>query len=106
MTYMRAASADGRRAQDPIGISISPSAGQDVRGPYAALDSVLAVDQTTIPGSCSCIMELNPEHILSDADSTTRSAQIGTEASTESPPLDRLDMDKLPRSQKPGDRRA
>ncbi|MBI3971080.1 MAG: hypothetical protein HY332_07295 [Chloroflexi bacterium] len=60
------ASADGRRAQDPIGISISPSAGLDVRGPYAALDSVLAVDQTTIPGGCSYIMELNPEHVRRD----------------------------------------
>ena len=32
------ASADGRRAQDPIGISISPAAGQDACGPYAALE--------------------------------------------------------------------
>ncbi len=58
-----AASPAGRKAQDPIGISISPSAGVDVRGPYAALDSVLTVDQTTIPGGCSYIMELNPEWV-------------------------------------------
>jgi pyruvate-formate lyase len=58
-----AASADGRHAQDPIGISVSPSAGHDIRGPYAALDSVLALDQTAIPGGCSYIMELNPEHV-------------------------------------------
>lgn len=57
-----AASADGRKAQDPVGISMSPSAGLDVRGPYAALDSVLSLDQTAIPGGCSYIMELNPEH--------------------------------------------
>ncbi|MGH2352080.1 MAG: pyruvate formate lyase family protein [Chloroflexota bacterium] len=61
-----AASADGRRAQDPIGISMSPSAGQDVRGPYAALDSVLTLDQTAIPGGCSYIMELDPAYLRSD----------------------------------------
>jgi formate C-acetyltransferase len=58
-----AASPDGRRAQDPIGISMSPSAGQDIRGPYAALDSVLSLDQTAVPGGCSYIMELNPEQV-------------------------------------------
>ena len=76
------ASADGRRAQDPIGISISPAAGQDACGPYAALDSVLAVDQTTIPGGCSYIMELNPEHIRPDSAPGNASA-------------DTLDVEKL-----------
>jgi choline trimethylamine-lyase len=61
-----AASPDGRKAQDPIGISMSPSAGLDVRGPYAALESVLALDQTAIPGGCSYIMELNPEHVAAE----------------------------------------
>jgi pyruvate-formate lyase len=58
-----AASADGRKAQDPVGISVSPSAGRDVRGPSAALDSVLSLDQTAIPGGCSYIMELDPRHV-------------------------------------------
>ncbi|HUX85626.1 MAG TPA: pyruvate formate lyase family protein, partial [Chloroflexota bacterium] len=62
-----AASPDGRHAQDPIGISLSPSAGQDVRGPYAALDSILSIDQTSIPGGASYIMELNTQHVRDDA---------------------------------------
>jgi formate C-acetyltransferase len=57
------ASADGRKAQDPVGVSVSPSAGRDVRGPFAALDSVLSLDQTAIPGGCSYIMELDPRHV-------------------------------------------
>jgi len=61
-----AASPDGRYAQDPIGISLSPSAGQDVNGPYAALDSILAIDQTSIPGGASYIMELNSQHICKE----------------------------------------
>ncbi len=90
------ASADGRKARDPIGISISPSAGQDYRGPYAALDSVLAVDQTEIPGGCSYIMELDPEHILRDDGRTTNDQSSGDHSSDLDPSsfVD-LDMDKL-----------
>jgi formate C-acetyltransferase len=93
-----AASPDGRRAQDPIGISISPSAGLDVRGPYAALDSVLAVDQTAIPGGCSYIMELNPEHVLTDGLLDGQPVPHGASAvhwSHDTPLRERLDVNKL-----------
>ncbi|HJO07222.1 MAG TPA: pyruvate formate lyase family protein [Chloroflexota bacterium] len=58
-----AATPDGRGAHEPVGISVSPTSGMDVRGPKAAMRSICALDQTAVPGGSSYIMELNTEHI-------------------------------------------
>lgn len=54
---------DGRLARTPIAISVSPSQGMDVRGPFAAIKSVASLDHTAIPGGTSWIMELNSKHV-------------------------------------------
>ena len=61
-----AATPDGRRNSDPIGISVSPTPGKDAAGPLAAMKSVCALDHLSIPGGMSYIMELNSEHIRDD----------------------------------------
>jgi formate C-acetyltransferase len=61
-----AATPDGRRNGDPIGISVSPTPSKDVAGPLAAMKSVCALDHSSVPGGMSYIMELNTEHIRDD----------------------------------------
>jgi formate C-acetyltransferase len=58
-----AATPDGRGSREPVGISVSPTSGMDVRGPKAAMRSICSLDQTAVPGGSSYIMELNTEHI-------------------------------------------
>ena len=72
------ASADGRRAGEPLAISCNPSPGTAVQGPTALLRSVTQLDFTRTPGGVSFILDLDPTAVEGPAGAEKLAALIST----------------------------
>ncbi len=57
------ASADGRRAREPLATSVNPSPGRSLSGATAELNSVARIEGTKAPGGVSYILDLHPSAV-------------------------------------------
>ncbi len=60
------ASADGRKAREPLATSLNPTPGRSLSGATAELNSVARIDGTKAPGGVSYILDLHPTAVDGD----------------------------------------
>jgi len=61
------ASAGGRKAGEPLSLSVTPAQGTDVQGATASLNSVAKLDFTKVGGGASHIIDLHPTALRGEA---------------------------------------